>query len=81
MGANKLGAGGAVLLVGGGESLQVAAVLTGGPFAALSLVALVGLTLAFRRHERDRDRARPTLLSRVRSAVTAAAGRSGRDDT
>jgi choline-glycine betaine transporter len=56
---------GAVLLVGGGESLQVAAVLTGGPFAVLSLVALVGLTLAFRRHERTR----PTLRGRLRAAV------------
>jgi choline/carnitine/betaine transport len=42
----------AVLLVGGGQSLQTAAVLTGGPFAVLSLVALVGLTATFRRHER-----------------------------
>jgi choline-glycine betaine transporter len=48
----------AVLLVGGGESLQTAAVLTGGPFAVLSLVALVGLTVAFYRHER-RGRALP----------------------
>jgi len=61
---------GAVLLVGGGESLQVAAVLTGGPFAVLSVVALVGLTLAFRRHERDR----PTVVARLR-AVGAAVGR------
>jgi len=57
---------GAVLLVGGGESLQVAAVLTGGPFAVLSLVALVGLTLAFHRHERERGR--PTLVERLRTA-------------
>jgi len=71
---------GAVLLVGGGESLQVAAVLTGGPFAVLSLVALVGLTLAFRRHERDRERSRPALADRVRAAVTTA-GRFGRDDS
>jgi hypothetical protein len=38
-------------------------VLTGGPFAVLSLVALVGLTLAFRRHERDR----PSLRGRLRA--------------
>jgi choline-glycine betaine transporter len=56
---------GAVLLVGGGETLQVAAVLTGGPFAVLSVVALVGLTLAFRRHERGR----PTLVDRLRAVV------------
>ena len=42
----------AVLLVGGGRSLQTAAVVTGGPFAVLSLVALVGLAATFRRHER-----------------------------
>ncbi len=41
-----------LLLVGGGESLQALAVLTGGPFAVLSLVALVGLTLSLYRRER-----------------------------
>ncbi|MFB6352644.1 MAG: BCCT family transporter [Halobacteriales archaeon] len=41
----------AVLLLGGGATLQALAVLTGGPFAVLSLVALAGLTLTFRRHE------------------------------
>ncbi|MDZ7701554.1 MAG: BCCT family transporter [Halobacteriales archaeon] len=41
----------AVLVLGGGETLQAMAVLTGGPFAVLSLVALAGLTLTFRRHE------------------------------
>ena len=40
-----------VLVLGGGETLQAMAVLTGGPFAVLSLVALGGLTLTFRRHE------------------------------
>lgn len=40
-----------VLLLGGGETLQAVAVLTGGPFAILSLVALVGLTLTFYRRE------------------------------
>jgi len=38
--------------VDGVETLQAIAVLTGGPFAVLSLVALVGLTLTFRRRER-----------------------------
>ncbi|WP_336037598.1 BCCT family transporter [Halobacterium yunchengense] len=42
----------AVLLVGGGQSLQDLAVLTGGPFAVLSVVALGGLTWTFRRDER-----------------------------
>ncbi|MFB6169051.1 MAG: BCCT family transporter [Haloferacaceae archaeon] len=41
-----------LLLVGGGESLQTLAVLTGGPFAVLSLVALAGLTLSLYRRER-----------------------------
>ena len=40
-----------VLLLGGGETLQDAAVLTGGPFAVLSLVALGGLSLTFYRRE------------------------------
>ena len=40
-----------VLVLGGGETLQAMAVLTGGPFAVLSLVALGGLTLTFRRNE------------------------------
>jgi choline/carnitine/betaine transport len=40
-----------VLLLGGGATLQAVAVLTGGPFAVLSLVALAGLTLTFRREE------------------------------
>ena len=43
----------AVLLVGGAGTLQALAVLTGGPFAVLSLVALAGLTVTFYRHERD----------------------------
>ncbi|MFC7174699.1 BCCT family transporter [Haloplanus litoreus] len=51
----------AVLLVGGGESLQTVAVSTGGPFAVLSLVSLVGLTRTFRRHERGHS----TLLNRA----------------
>ena len=42
----------AVLLVGGAGTLQALAVLTGGPFAVLSLVALIGLTITFYRRER-----------------------------
>ncbi|MEF8851919.1 MAG: BCCT family transporter [Haloarculaceae archaeon] len=41
-----------VLVLGGGQSLQDVAVLTGGPFALVSLVALAGLTWTFRREER-----------------------------
>ena len=57
-----------VLLVGGGETLQTVAVLTGGPFAVVSLVALAGLTATFRRHER----AHPTLVDRARARVERA---------
>ena len=42
----------ATLLVGGAETLQALAVLTGGPFAVLSLVAMAGLALTFYRRER-----------------------------
>ena len=55
----------AVLLVGGGDALQALAVLTGGPFAVLVVVALVGLTLTFRRHERGHR----SPLGRLRAAV------------
>ncbi|MFB6304790.1 MAG: BCCT family transporter [Haloferacaceae archaeon] len=41
-----------VILLGGGRTLQALAVLTGGPFAVIAVVALVGLTLSLRRHER-----------------------------
>jgi len=40
-----------VLLMGGGQSLQDLAVLTGGPFAVISLVAIAGLTWTFYREE------------------------------
>ncbi|PSQ37205.1 glycine/betaine ABC transporter [Halobacteriales archaeon SW_12_69_24] len=42
----------AVLLLGGAGTLQAMAVLTGGPFAVLSLVALVGLTVTLHRDEK-----------------------------
>jgi choline-glycine betaine transporter len=41
-----------VLVLGGAETLQALAVLTGGPFAILSLVAVGGLTLTLYRGER-----------------------------
>jgi choline-glycine betaine transporter len=40
-----------VLLLGGGEALQAIAVLTGGPFAVLALVALAGLSATLYRRE------------------------------
>jgi choline-glycine betaine transporter len=43
-----------LLLVGGGQTLQALAVLTGGPFAVLGLVALAGLTVSLYRGERGR---------------------------
>jgi choline/carnitine/betaine transport len=42
----------AVLLVGGAETLQALAVLTGGPFAIISLVGIAGLTRSWYREER-----------------------------
>lgn len=36
-----------MLLVGGGETLQAMAVLSGGPFAVISVFAIAGLALAF----------------------------------
>lgn len=41
-----------VLRVGGVETLQAAAVLTGGPFAVLALIAIVALMMTLRRDER-----------------------------
>lgn len=41
----------AVLLVGGAETLQALAVLTGGPFAILSIVAILGVSVTWYRHE------------------------------
>ena len=55
----------AVLLIGGAETLQALAVLTGGPFALLSMVALGGLTLTFARQERGHT----SLVGRVRSRL------------
>ncbi|PSQ02298.1 glycine/betaine ABC transporter [Halobacteriales archaeon QS_4_69_31] len=53
-----------VLVLGGGETLQALAVLTGGPFAVLSLVAIAGLSLTLYRRERDQGH-----TSVVRQAV------------
>jgi choline-glycine betaine transporter len=45
----------AVILVGGGGTLQALAVLTGAPFAVLGVLAMVGLALAFHREERGEE--------------------------
>ena len=42
----------AVLLVGGAETLQALAVLTGGPFAVISVVGIAGLSWSWLRDER-----------------------------
>ncbi|MFB6183868.1 MAG: BCCT family transporter [Haloarculaceae archaeon] len=51
----------AVLLIGGGQTLQTAAVLTGGPFAVISVVAMAGLVRTFRK----RERGHPWLFARI----------------
>jgi choline-glycine betaine transporter len=55
----------AVLLVGGAETLQALAVLTGGPFAVLSVVALGGLTLTLYRRERGHTSPLRRLVDRL----------------
>ncbi len=52
----------AVLLTGSAETLQTAAVLTGAPFAVISVLALFGLGRTFLRHERGH----PSLIARIR---------------
>jgi len=58
----------AVLVTGSSQVLQTAAVLTGGPFAVVVLVAVVGLVLGYRREGRDgmalHDRVQETLDER-----------------
>jgi glycine betaine transporter len=60
----------AVLLVGGAETLQALAVLTGGPFALLSLVALAGLTLTLYRREQGHTSLGRRALQRLPSIQT-----------
>jgi len=55
----------AVLLVGGAETLQALAVLTGGPFAVISLVGIAGLTRWWLREERGHT----ALVVRVRDRL------------
>lgn len=52
-----------VVLLGGGETLQALAVLTGGPFALLSLVALAGFSLTL--YRRERGEGHTSLVRRV----------------
>jgi glycine betaine transporter len=44
-----------VILTGSETTLQAAAVLTGGPFALIALLAIAGLTMTFVREERGHD--------------------------
>ena len=55
-----------VLLTGTGQLLQQTAVLTGGPFAVIAIVAIVGMFLGFRKHEDPGD-ALPKKLLRLAS--------------
>ena len=45
----------AVILTGSETTLQAAAILTGGPFAVVVLLSLVGLAITFWRHEKGHD--------------------------
>ena len=54
-----------VLIVGGSETLQAISVLTGGPFAVLTLVSLGALTLTLYRNERGHQ----SLVGRVRDRL------------
>lgn len=54
-----------VLVTGSAQTLQTAAVLTGAPFALVSLVALVGLIRVFAEHERGHA----SLYGKARSIV------------
>ncbi|MEF8820829.1 MAG: BCCT family transporter [Halovenus sp.] len=56
-----------VLIVGGTETLQAMAVLTGGPFAVLTLVSLGALTLTLYRNERGHQ----SLVGRARDRLPA----------
>jgi choline-glycine betaine transporter len=60
----------AVLLVGDGRTLQAVAVLTGGPFAVLSVVAIAALTLTFRRDEGGHTSAIAALRARLPAVQT-----------
>ncbi|MDS0279565.1 BCCT family transporter [Halomicroarcula sp. S1AR25-4] len=60
----------AVLLVGGAGTLQALAVLTGGPFAVISVVAVGGLTLTWYRHERGHTSVLRRGLDRLPSIQT-----------
>ncbi len=57
----------AVLVLGGGQSLQDVAVLTGGPFAIIALVALAGLVWTFYHEERGHR----SLPGQARAALDA----------
>ncbi|PSP91712.1 glycine/betaine ABC transporter [Halobacteriales archaeon QS_4_66_20] len=54
-----------VLIVGGSETLQAISVLTGGPFAVLTLVSLGALTLTLYRNERGHQ----SLVGRARDRL------------
>jgi choline-glycine betaine transporter len=54
-----------VLLLGGGDTLRTVAVLTGGPFAVIALIAAAGAGRTFYREERGRT----SVLTAIREAL------------
>jgi len=60
----------AVLLIGGAETLQALAVLTGGPFAVISLVGIAGMTRSWLRDERGHTSLVARVLERLPDVQT-----------
>ncbi|MEF8780563.1 MAG: BCCT family transporter [Haloferacaceae archaeon] len=60
----------AVLLVGGEETLQAVAVLTGGPFALLAIVAIAGVSVTFYRDEGGRTSLVRAVIDRLPTIST-----------
>lgn len=56
----------AVILTASAQELQTAAVLTGGPFAALSIVAIAGLLIALSRDQTSGEWLHRRILERIR---------------
>lgn len=58
-----------VVLTGTGQLLQQAAVLTGGPFAIIAIIAIAGMFLGFRQHDDPGDGFLRKLLDRIRTRM------------
>jgi choline-glycine betaine transporter len=70
----------AVLALGDESTLQAVAVLTGGPFAVLSVVAVAGLTLTLRRDEGGHTSVVVRLAKRLPTVQTHRDVDSSRDE-